>query len=66
MTSQAREIKIVADDAEGVDCDGGEGSLGHPMIYLRFEGRNSVDCYYCGQRFAKSDYEPANSRSAAS
>ena len=51
-----REIKIVGDDKDGAFCDGGTYQLGHPKIYLRFEGKDFVDCYYCGQRFAKSTY----------
>ncbi len=57
MSTKPREIKIVADTAGEVACDGGGGALGHPRIYLPFEQRNWVDCYYCGQRFAKSGYE---------
>ena len=40
-----------------ISCDGGGGALGHPLVYLPFDGRTWVDCYYCGQRFAKSGYE---------
>ncbi len=38
-----------------IGCDGGGGPLGHPLVYLRFAGEESVNCYYCGQRFEKSD-----------
>lgn len=56
MINKPREIKIVDDDTDEVACDGG-GTHGHPMIYLPFERRRYVDCYYCGQRFAKPGYE---------
>jgi uncharacterized Zn-finger protein len=44
------EVKST-DDVAG--CDGGGGALGHPLVYLRFEGKPSVDCYYCSRRFVK-------------
>jgi uncharacterized Zn-finger protein len=56
VSNKPREIKIVDDETEEVACDSG-GTLGHPLIYLPFEGRRYVDCYYCGQRFAKPGYE---------
>ena len=65
MSTKPREIKIVEDHLEEVGCDGGGGALGHPLVYLPFEGRNWVDCYYCSQRFAKSDYETPEASSAA-
>ncbi|MEQ8233506.1 MAG: zinc-finger domain-containing protein [Gammaproteobacteria bacterium] len=57
MSTKPREIKIVDDALDEIGCDGGGGALGHPLIYLPFDGRTWVDCYYCGQRFAKSGYE---------
>ncbi len=57
MSTKPREIKIVDDDTRDVGCDGVVAALGHPLIYLPFTSRNYVDCYYCGQRFAKSGYE---------
>lgn len=58
MSTRSREIKIVDDKTAETGCDGGGGgALGHPLVYLPFAGRRHVDCYYCGQRFAKSGYE---------
>jgi len=34
-----------------VSCDGGEGALGHPRIWLEIDGRGFVDCPYCDRRF---------------
>ena len=56
MSTKPREIRIVDPTTDEVPCDGG-GTLGHPLIYLPFEDRRHVDCYYCGQRFAKPGYE---------
>lgn len=62
MSNPTREIKPVDENIEEVGCDGGgaEG-LGHPLVYLRFEGKREVACYYCGERFAKP---AADARSA--
>lgn len=34
-----------------VSCDGGEGALGHPRIWLEIDARGFVDCPYCDRRF---------------
>ncbi|MEM7541336.1 MAG: zinc-finger domain-containing protein [Pseudomonadota bacterium] len=51
------KVTTVAEDKESVGCNGGGGSLGHPLIYLRFENKKEIDCYYCGARFIKVDAE---------
>lgn len=59
---EQREIVEANELDETVGCDGGGGALGHPLVYLRFEGKPNVDCYYCGRRFAKPSYtKPAAS-----
>jgi len=32
-------------------CDGNEGALGHPRIYLNMGEKHSIDCPYCGKHF---------------
>lgn len=39
--------------ASRVACDGGEGALGHPKIYLEFADQTDVSCPYCGQTFIR-------------
>jgi len=35
-----------------VACDGGEGALGHPRVWLVIpEETGSIDCPYCDKRF---------------
>ena len=66
MSTPPREIKPVDDNATEVGCDGGGAdALGHPLVYLRFEGKREVACYYCGQRFAKAGATAADARGAA-
>ena len=56
---------MVGDEVVDVGCDGGGDALGHPLIYLLFDGHSFVDCYYCGERFAKSNYQSSGARAAA-
>ena len=44
-------IKVDADVKE-VACDVGD-SFGHPLVYLPFGNKDTVVCYYCGQRFQR-------------
>jgi uncharacterized Zn-finger protein len=34
-----------------VACDGGEGALGHPRVYLRMDETGRVECPYCDRLF---------------
>ncbi|KAL3763192.1 hypothetical protein ACHAW5_005089 [Stephanodiscus triporus] len=39
-------------------CDGGGGALGHPIEYIKLDGRNheeAVSCIYCGLRYRMKD-----------
>lgn len=50
MTATAVETKIVT-HWKGA-CDGGEGALGHPRVWLTIPRETgTVDCPYCGKRF---------------
>ena len=54
--SQNNEQIVSVDPAETtVCCRGGEGALGHPAIYLNFDGQSTVKCYYCGKEFIKQE-----------
>ena len=34
-----------------VACDGGEGALGHPRVYLHMDASGQVECPYCDRLF---------------
>jgi uncharacterized Zn-finger protein len=38
-----------------VSCDGGEGALGHPRVWLQIGAAGFVDCPYCDRRFVLAD-----------
>lgn len=47
--------EVLTSDSEIVACDGGNGPLGHPRVYLNMEGKGQVDCPYCGRRFVLAE-----------
>ncbi|MDD3444505.1 MAG: zinc-finger domain-containing protein [Zavarzinia sp.] len=49
MAIEAPETKKV--DSPIVACDGGEGALGHPRVYLNMEGKGEIQCPYCGRLY---------------
>lgn len=50
---QYREVIQVPANADSVKCDGGNGALGHPLVYYSFDGRDQVVCGYCDRCFVK-------------
>jgi len=52
-SAQAPEIIEVSADADEVRCDGGNGPLGHPMVWYTFDGRDRLSCHYCDRLFLK-------------
>ncbi|NAZ37700.1 zinc-finger domain-containing protein [Rubellimicrobium sp. CFH 75288] len=52
------EVKIVS--AWRVSCDGGQGALGHPRVWLSIPHETGfVDCGYCDARFVHASAAPA-------
>ncbi|MEJ1992195.1 MAG: zinc-finger domain-containing protein [Maritimibacter sp.] len=50
MTHPAPETKIV--EKHKFACDGGEGALGHPRVWLTIpEDQGWVECPYCDARY---------------
>ena len=43
--------EIVEVSEHRVWCDGGEGALGHPRVYMEMGDADYVDCGYCDRRF---------------
>lgn len=54
MNTEAPETKTV--HTRRVACDGGEGALGHPRVWLQIpEGRNWVECPYCDCKYVYAE-----------
>jgi len=49
MPIEAPEVTEVENTR--VSCDGGEGSLGHPRVYLEMGDEDFVECPYCDRKF---------------
>lgn len=47
--------EVVITDAVYVRCDGGTGTLGHPLEYLTLEKDGEVVCNYCGRRYVHAN-----------
>lgn len=55
MPQPVPETKIVS--AWRVACDGGEGALGHPRVWLQIDhDKGYVECGYCDARFVHEDF----------
>jgi uncharacterized Zn-finger protein len=55
MTINAPETKIV--DSYRIACDGGEGALGHPRVWLSVSHETGfVECGYCDCKFIHKDH----------
>ncbi len=49
MSPEAPETVEV--ETTRVACDGGEGALGHPRVWLSVGEQGWVECPYCDRRF---------------
>ena len=55
MVTQAPETKIV--DVRRIACDGGEGALGHPRVWLQISSEQGwVECPYCDTKRVHKDF----------
>ncbi|MFY0692466.1 MAG: zinc-finger domain-containing protein [Litoreibacter sp.] len=55
MTTDAPETHIV--DKFRIACDGGEGALGHPRVWLQIPGEHGwIECPYCDAKFIHRDF----------
>lgn len=43
--------EIVYSKSKKVSCDGGEGALGHPKVYLDMGLHKEIICPYCSKKF---------------
>lgn len=55
MTIQPPETRIV--NTYRVACDGGEGALGHPRVWLQIpQDKGWVECGYCDAKYVHADF----------
>ncbi|HKM70461.1 MAG TPA: zinc-finger domain-containing protein [Stellaceae bacterium] len=46
-------------------CNGGEGALGHPRVYLNLAPAGKVECPYCSRLFVNRAMQPPSAGEAA-
>lgn len=44
-------VEIIEVERAKVACDGGDGALGHPRVFLNMGDKREIDCPYCGRRY---------------
>jgi uncharacterized Zn-finger protein len=47
--------EIIEVGSTEVACDGGEGALGHPRVFLNMGDKCQVECPYCDRLFVLKD-----------
>jgi uncharacterized Zn-finger protein len=50
----ASPLEIIHVDDRTVACDGGDGPLGHPRVYLRI-AETQVSCPYCSRLYVLNE-----------
>lgn len=68
MTTEHPEVLLVPKDLAQVSCNGGNGALGHPKVYLAFDDHDETVCGYCDRLFTKNNQvgaKPYKARGAA-
>jgi uncharacterized Zn-finger protein len=49
-TPEVGSVERIDVDSRVVACDGGDGALGHPRVWLKIEARQ-IFCPYCSRLF---------------
>ena len=52
MTIEAPETEVI--ETTTIACDGSEGALGHPRVFLNVGDEGKVECPYCDKLFILS------------
>ncbi|TXH32550.1 MAG: zinc-finger domain-containing protein [Rhodospirillaceae bacterium] len=44
-------VEVIEVESSKIACDGGDGALGHPRVFLTLSKEGEIDCPYCGRHF---------------
>jgi uncharacterized Zn-finger protein len=58
LTPSPRPTETIHGDHRVVACDGGDGALGHPRVFLHMED-HQVMCPYCSRLYVLNEGAPA-------
>ena len=53
--------EVIVVDSHRVWCDGGDGGLGHPRVYMEMGDAAFVECGYCDRRFVLGAHDHGES-----
>lgn len=45
------EPEVIKTDKKRIACDGDDGALGHPRVFLTMEKDGVIECPYCDRRY---------------
>ncbi|OQR78672.1 NADH dehydrogenase-like [Tropilaelaps mercedesae] len=45
------EVPAIGVEARSIYCNGGDGALGHPKVYINLDPPGEQSCLYCGLRY---------------
>jgi uncharacterized Zn-finger protein len=51
MSQTVLPTEIIEVENSVVACDGGNGAMGHPRVYLNISKEGQIDCPYCSRRY---------------
>jgi uncharacterized Zn-finger protein len=51
MSQTVLPTEIIEVENSVVACDGGNGAMGHPRVYLNIGKGGQIDCPYCSRRY---------------
>ncbi len=54
LDSPQTPVEIIHVDERSVACDGGDGALGHPRIWIRIADRQAM-CNYCSRLYVLNE-----------
>lgn len=60
QTGKAPETIVI--ESHRTACDGGGGTLGHPLVYLEMGEETRVQCPYCGRLFIRQGARGVHAR----
>eukprot|EP00051_Salpingoeca_urceolata_P023698 m.407736 g.407736 ORF g.407736 m.407736 type:complete len:183 (-) comp20140_c1_seq21:175-723(-) len=50
------QVPPIVVDGRKVACDGGDGNLGHPKVFINLDQPGPQACGYCGLRFVQAEH----------
>jgi uncharacterized Zn-finger protein len=53
QTPSFEQPETVFVDDHKVSCDGGNGALGHPLVWYEMGKDDVIECKYCDRRFVR-------------